>query len=53
MKRVRHIIEIAFSIIVVFTNYFVNSFIIRQTTLSSSNINKLNLHLMRASIYLS
>jgi hypothetical protein len=46
-------IKIAFNIIVVFTNHFVNSFIVRQTILNSSNINKLNLRLMRASIYLS
>lgn len=37
----------------IFTNYFANSFIVRQTTLISSNIDKLNLRLVRAFIYLS
>ena len=54
VKRVRHIIEIVvFKITIVFTNHVANSAIARQNTLSSSNIDKLNLRFMRASIYLS
>lgn len=36
-----------------FTNYFANFFIVRQITLISSNINKLNLRFVKAFIYLS
>ena len=40
-------------IIVIFTNYFVNIFIVKQITFASNNIDKLNLRLIRISIYLS
>lgn len=46
-------IEVAFNIIVVFIDHFANPSIVRQTTLTSSSIDKLNLRLVRASIYLS
>ena len=53
MQKTRHIIETSQHFIVVFTNYVVNVFIIKQTTFSFNNIDKLNLRLMRVSIYFS
>ena len=46
-------IETIKSIIVVFTNHVVNTFIAKQTTMNSSNTNKLNFRLVRAFVYLS
>ena len=46
-------IEMTKHIIVIFTNHFVNIFIVKQITLISNNIDKLNLRLIRVSIYLS
>lgn len=46
-------IEVAFNIIVIFIDHFVNSSIVRQTTLTSSSTDKLNLRLVRVFIYLS
>ena len=53
IKRVRHMIEAATSTTIVFTDHAVNPSIIRQTTLSSSSTDKLNLRLIRASTYLN
>ena len=53
VKRVRHMIETIKNIIVVFTNHIVNTFIVKQTTMNSSNTDKLNLRLVRAFVYLS
>ena len=46
-------IETTKHIIIIFTNYFVNIFIVKQITFANININKFNLRLARASIYLS
>ena len=54
IKRVKHMIEVvAIKIIIIFTNHAANSVIARQTTLSSSSIDKLNFRLVRTFIYLS
>ena len=54
IKRVRHMIEaVAIKITIIFTDHAANSAIARQITLSSSSIDKFNLRLVRASIYLS
>ena len=53
MRKTRHIIETSQHFIIVFTNHVVNAFIIKQTTFSINNIDKLNLRLMRVSIYFS
>ena len=53
MKRIRHMIESTTKIIIIFTDHVANSSIARQITLSSENIDKLNLKLIRVSIYLS
>ena len=53
MRKTRHIIETSQHFIIVFTNHVVNAFIIKQTTFSFNNIDKLNLRLMRASTYFS
>ena len=45
-------IEVVKHVIVIFTNHNVNISIIKQTTLFSSNIDKLNFRLIRAFIYL-
>ena len=46
-------IESARKITVIFTDYVANAFIVKQTTLSSENIDKLNLRFVRASAYFS
>ena len=53
MKRIRHMIESTTKITIIFIDHVANSSIARQITLSSENIDKLNLKLMRVSIYLS
>ena len=53
VKKVRHMIETIKNIIVVFTNHVVNTFIAKQTTMNSSNTDKLNFRLVRAFVYLS
>ena len=53
IRRIRQIIKTTKYIIIIFTNYFVNIFIVNQITFASNNINKLNLRLIRVSIYLS
>ena len=53
MRKARHIIETSQHFIIVFTNHVVNAFIIKQTTFSFNNIDKLNLRLMRVSTYFS
>ena len=53
VRRVRHMIEAAKNTTVVFTDHAANTSIAKQTTLSSSNTDKLNLRLIRASTYLS
>ena len=52
MRRVRHIIEAFQHSIVVYIDHAVNIDIVKQIILSFSNIDKLNLRLIRASIYL-
>ena len=44
-------IESAKRIKVILTNYVANAFIVKQTTLNSENIDKLNLKLVRISAY--
>ena len=51
--RVRHIIKTIKNTIMMFTNYAINIFIVKQITMNSNNTNKRNLHLVRVSIYLS
>lgn len=53
IKKIRHMIEIAIKIIVIFTNYFASTSIARQTSLTFNNTDKLNLKLIRAFAYLS
>lgn len=53
VRRARHLIEASKHVTVIFTDHAANPSIVRQTTLSSSNTDKLNLRLVRASTYLS
>ena len=53
VRRVRHMMKISTSFTIVYIDHVVNTSIARQITLNSVNTNKLNLRLMRASIYLS
>ena len=53
VRRLRHMIEAAKHVTVIFTDHNANTSIAKQTTLSSSNTDKLNLRLVRASTYLS
>ena len=51
IRRVRHIIKIVKYIIVIFIDYNVNIFIVKQITLSNNNTNKLNFRLIQIFIY--
>ena len=53
MKQIRHLVESTKKPTVVFTDHSASVSISRQTTLSTSNTDKLNLRLVRASQYLS
>ena len=53
VKRIRHMIKSAKRITVIFTNHVANAFIVKQTTLNSDNIDKLNLRFVRVSAYFS
>ena len=53
VRKARHIIEASQHPTIVFTDHAANASIAKQTTLSSSNTDKLNLRLVRASAYLS
>ena len=53
MRRIRHIIKVVVESIIVYIDYVVNTLIARQTILNFINIDKLNLRLMKAFIYLS
>ena len=54
VKKIRHIIDSTICPpVVIFTNHSASVGISRQTSLSTSNSDKLNLRLVRASIYLS
>ena len=53
IRKIRHMIEATIKIIVIFTNHSANTFIARQTSLTFSNIDKLNLKLIRIFAYLS
>ena len=53
IRRVRHMIEIAKQIIVIFIDHIVNTFISKQIIMNSNNTNKFNLQLMRAFTYFS
>ena len=53
IRKIRHMIETATKIIVIFTNHFASISIARQTSLKFSNIDKLNLRLIRVFAYLS
>ena len=53
VKRIKHMIESATKTTIIFIDHVANPSIARQTTLSSENIDKLNLKLVRASTYLS
>ena len=51
MRRVRYIIETFIMFIIIYIDHVVNTFIIKQTTLNSININKFNLRLIWIFIY--
>ena len=51
IKRIRHLIETFKHVIIIYTNHAVNSFITRQFKFTSNNVDKLNMKLIRASIY--
>ena len=53
VRRIRYIIKTIKSIIVIFTNYTINIFNVKQIIMNSNNTNKFNLRLVRVSIYLS
>ena len=53
MKRIKHLIETFKHVTIIYIDYVVNSFITRQIKLIISNVNKLNMKLIRVSIYLS
>ena len=52
IRRVRHMIEIAKQIIVIFIDHVANTSISKQIILNSNNTNKFNLRLVRAFTYL-
>ena len=52
MKRIKYMIENFKHVIIIYIDYIVNSFIIRQIKFINNNVNKLNIKLIRASIYL-
>ena len=53
IRKIRHLIETAKETTVISTDHAANISIIKQTTLASNNIDKLNFRSMRASIYFS
>ena len=53
MKRIRYMIKTFKHIIIIYINHVVNSLITRQIKFINSNINKLNMKLIRVFIYLS
>ena len=53
VKKIRHMIEAAVKTTIFFTNHSAITSIARQISLTSSNTDKLNLRLVRASTYLS
>ena len=53
VKRIKHLIETFKHITIIYIDYIVNSFITRQIKLITNNVNKLNMKLIRVSIYLS
>ena len=52
LKKVRHIIESAELLTIIYINHFIIIDITRQTILSTTLINRLNLRLIRASDYI-
>ena len=52
VKRIKHLIETFKHITIIYIDYVVNSFIIRQIKFINNNIDKLNMKLIRVSIYL-
>ena len=53
VKRIRHLIEAAKHVTIIYTDHAANPSIARQTKLTSSSVDKLNMKLVRASAYLS
>ena len=53
MKRIRHMIETFKYIIIIYIDHVVNSSITRQIKFINNSVNKLNIKLIRVSIYLS
>ena len=53
VKRIRHMIESAKKITLIFIDYIANFSIAKQTTLNSENIDKFNLRLIKISAYFS
>ena len=53
MRKIRYIIKVSeCSLTIIYTNYSTTILIFKQINLTISNINKLNLQLMKASQYL-
>ena len=52
IKRIRYFIEAFKYVIIIYTNHVVNYFIARQIKLINSNVNKFNMKLIRAFVYL-
>ena len=53
VKRIKHLIEAFKHVTIIYIDHAVNSFIARQIKLITSSVNKLNMKLIRASVYLS
>ena len=49
----KHVLDSIIKVTIVYTDYFTTMSIMKQTSLFSSSINKLNLHLIHASQYIS
>ena len=52
MKRIKHLIEAFKHVTIIYIDHVVNSFITRQIKFINSNVDKLNIKLIRVSIYL-
>ena len=51
IKRIRHLIETFKHVIIIYTNHAVNLFITRQIKFTNNSVDKLNMKLIRTSIY--
>ena len=53
IKRIRHLIEVAKHVIIIYIDHATNLAIVRQIKLTSSSVDKLNIKLIRVFVYLS